>query len=344
MLVGFSINRIRIGTGKEIFRKDLGKFLLIITNNFNGGLTYLGDLSEKYLKLRYLVFIIGGVGAQFLAVFLGMLIVKLSTNNVINFANISLVYIFIYSNLFMILGNIVPCNMNMGGIKHPSDGLQIIRTPFLNEGEIQTILATSKIVEGTELFEDKKYQEAEKIFRKSAISFPKSILLKLNISSSLLKQGKFVEAQLVLEEIIANNNKSPYDSLIYNNLAYAYILQSDRQLLEKAEDFSNKALKLNSKNLYILVLRGCILIEKEQISKGLKLIKPYINLKQPIDDKKNVAGTFIYTAYGLYLKGDIDLALKYIAKVEQEVESLDLDYQRLFEQIIIKTNNFGRKY
>ncbi len=344
MLVSFSINRIIIGTGKEIFRKDLGKFLLIITNNFNGGLTYLGDVSEKYLKLRYLVFILGGVGAQVLAISLVMLIFTISIDDVINFADSSLLYIFIYSNLFMILVNIVPYYTNIGGIKYPSDGLQIIRTPFFNEGDIQTILATSKIIEGHELYEEKKYLAAENIFRKCASSFPKSISPKLNISCSLLKQGKLVEAQLVLEEIIKTNNKNPYDFLIYNNLAYIYILQSDRQLLEKAEYFSNKAFKLNPNNINVLGVRGCILIEKEQITEGLKLLKPYINLNQPIGDKKNTPGSFIYTAYGLYLKGDIDLSLKYIAKVERDVESLDLDYQKLFDQIIIKTNNFGRQY
>ena len=122
---------------------------LIINNKF------IKQSIKFIFQLRYLVFILGGVGAQVLAISLVMLIFKISVDDILSFLDSSLVCIFIYSNLFMILVNIVPYYTNMCEIKYPKDALQITRNPFLNEGDIQTILATSKIMEEYKLYEEK---------------------------------------------------------------------------------------------------------------------------------------------------------------------------------------------
>ncbi len=341
-LVKFRIKKISIGTGRKIVEKRFGYFSLIVTDNFSGGLTHLGDVPKSFLKLRYLAFVIGGVLAQSLAILIALAYFKIPFNEIIYTDQLSIAHIFIHSNLILIAINLTPYYVNLGGIKHPTDGLQILKTPFLKAQGIQEILSAGKIYEGYELYQSQEYSSAETILRECVELYPKAAMAKINLVAALLKQSKPKEAQVIAEAAITDYPKHPQLFILYNNLAYAYFLQLDREALHKGEYYSLKALELNSKHPAILGTRGCILIEQGQIDEGLALLKQCANLKHAVDERTNPLGSFTYMAYGHYLNGNLDLAFQYLDKVEAHGKPLDHDYQTLLDHVIEKTANFGR--
>lgn len=341
-IVQFRINKISIGTGRQIFKKRFGNFLFVVTDNFSGGMTHLGDVPKSFLKLRYLIFVMGGVIAQSLAVLIALAYFNISFNEIIYPDRFSVVHIFIHSNLVLIAINLIPHYGNLGGMKYPTDGLQILKTPFLKAQGIQEILSAGKIHEGHELYQSQKYSEAETIFRECTELYPKVAMAKVNLVATLLKQSKPKEAQAIAEAAVKDYLKHPQLFILYNNLAYAYFLQLDQEVLHKGEHYSLKALELNSKHPAILGTRGCILIEQGKIGDGLALLKQCANLKHAVDERTNPLGSFTYMAYGHYLNGNVDLAFQYLNKVEAYDKPLDRDYQTLFDHVIEKTTNFGR--
>ncbi|WP_299491577.1 site-2 protease family protein [Acaryochloris sp. IP29b_bin.137] len=343
MSVGFPIRKISIGTGKPILKTKIGQMLFIITDGLGGGLTYMGEVPRKYLKPKYMVFILGGVLAQAIVVGLVLLYLKVTGNAIYTLNRMTLAHVFLYSNILLIIGNLIPYNANLGGMSYPSDGMQLLRTPFAQEKDIQDILATGKILEGYELYEAKKYSEAESIFRQCVTSFPDSLVALINLGASLIKQMKLVDAQSVLEEAVARHPKSPYLFLLNNNLAWTFFLQLTPHSLQQADTYSIQAYQQNSALPVVLNTRGCVLIEQGQLEEGIQLLTRFTKLRRPINDKTNPAAGFIYLAYGYFLNNDRERSYQYLTKVEAIEQDLAPDYQVLLQHAILKTDNFGRE-
>jgi hypothetical protein len=63
-LAGIGVNRVIIGNGKELLRKSIFDISVVITNNIGGAVTLMGSIDRNYLKLRFALFIVGGVFFQ----------------------------------------------------------------------------------------------------------------------------------------------------------------------------------------------------------------------------------------------------------------------------------------
>ena len=342
-LMGFSISRITIGTGKELLRTKIGQTVIVITQGLSGGVTYLGHASKGFLKLRYLVFVLGGVLAQGFAVGITMALGRISIDDLLLFPHYNSSYLFIYSNLLLMFNSLIPIQANLGGINYPSDGLQILKIPFFQDKDIQGILAAGQIMEGYEQYEAQHYSQAEAIFRACAQGYPKTPIARINISACLLKQMRWEEALAGLECELPNfKPKDPYVFLVYNNLAWAYLLQFNPGAFVQAQEYSQRALKLNPNSSIVKATRGCILICSGEVEAGIRLLKPAISLRQPIDHKVNLPIRFIALASGYYQQGQFDLALRYLTKIEQSDYALDPDDQALLDYVISTTKNLGR--
>ena len=344
MSVGFPIRKINIGAGKPILQTKIGQILFVITDGLGGGLTYMGEVSRKHLKPTYMVFVLGGVTAQALAVGVILVCLKVTGNEISMVQEVTLAHLFIFSNILLIITNLLPYSANLGGMSYPNDGMQLLRIPFAKEKDIQDILATGKILEGYELYQAEKYAEAEAIFRQCTTSFPDSLVALINLGTALIKQMKLAEAQTILEKAVALHPKSPYLFLLHNNLAWTYFLQLTPQALKQADIYASQAYKKNATLPAVLSTRGCVLIEQGQLEEGIQLLTRFTKVNRPIDDKTNPAAGFIYLAYGYYLNGDQERSYQSLSKVEAIEQKLAPDYLALLKHAIVKTDNFGRDW
>lgn len=342
VMVNFSIRRIQIGTGRRRLRIPIGKFLLILTNNIKAGFTYLGDVPGKFLKTRYVIFALGGILAQIFCILIVSYSLNISISDKVLLQEMSMGFLFIFTNIYLIVYNIIPHYVSFSGIMLPTDGMVILKVLFLKDDDFQEILGAGKMMDGFEFYESKQFPEAEIVFKEHLENFPKSMHALLNYCSVLLKQLKFKEAQLVLEKAQENYKDSFYAAILYNFLAWTCFMQFDDKLLAKVDAFSQKAFEISPHNHAILSTRGCALIQQGQLRKGLRLLYKTTNLQKAIDEGRNSPSNFLFMAYGLFLNGEKYFALKYIDKLEKSNIALDPDDKVLQEYVIEQTANFDR--
>jgi len=340
IVVRIPIRRVTIGNGREILRKRIGRIIVVITNGFSGGNTFIGPISKKLFKIRCLIIFLGGVVSQLISIVLVMLIFDIQFNELINIKHLSFSHAFIYSNLLLIVLNLIPRKILISGIPVSNDGLQIIKLPFITSYETQEILSAGKHIETYELYENKQFNEAEIGYKECIELYPIPLLPKLNLSATYIKQLKIEETIALLEPLKETYKDDPYKFLLYNNLAWAYMLKFEEQALEKADEYSKIAFQLCPQSQYAINTRGCVLIEKGEFEDGIGILRKTINIRKRVDKKTNNPVNFIYIAYGHYLKGEYLKALKYARKVEINSETLDLDDKQVFRHVIVKTENF----
>ena len=134
-LVGFPIKKITIGMGKNIWKGhiNLTSTDLVINQGFEGGLTYMGDVSRDWIRIKFFVFALGGVGIQSLLVWLGWQIKQSYMFFHWPIVPSLLFDSFIDANIFLIVFNLLPFQTQSFGIPIPTDGLQLLKV-FFYEG------------------------------------------------------------------------------------------------------------------------------------------------------------------------------------------------------------------
>jgi tetratricopeptide (TPR) repeat protein len=354
-IVKFPIPKITIGFGKNLFKYKLGKTTLVVNQGMQGGLTYPGSMSPDFLRLRYFFFTLGGVGLQIISLFLVSLIVFLIDNIFpqlfINTFWSNLVGLFFFSNILLIIGNLIPFQVNLVGIPIPNDGLVLLTIFFMKREKIQEILLSGEILEGMEYLEEKNFSKAESIFRQCSLKYPEMLLPKMNLSASLIRQNKIDECIELLSKILteletnSKPGKDPRYFLLLNNLAWGCLIKSikdqEPSFLNLADQYSEQAIKLNNKAPAIIGTRASILIEIGQFEAGIKLLKNQVNLNQPINEMTNNAIGFLYLAYSYYLNGNFKQAQKYWQKVQDHDDLKGSEYKVLSDHILERTNTFN---
>lgn len=353
-IVGFPIKKITIGFGRNIFKYKFKETTLVINQGIQGGLTSPGTFSPNFLRLRYFFFTLGGVGLQGLVILLVTIIMTAlknpytfaipNTHNFLVWKIIdSLVNIFLYTNYILIFLNLIPMNINIMGIPMPNDGLQLLTIFFVKQQRIKEILLSGKIMEGMEYLEDNKFPEAELTFRECIEQNPQFLIPKINLSATLIRQQKIDEAITLLSNLISESEDNPGKLLIFNNLAWSYLLKSLNQpdLLNLADDYSTQALKISNQSPAVVGTRSCILIEMGKLEEGIKLLKPYINLNHPVNETTNSGIGFLYLAYAYYLQGNKKECQKYWQKIQNNQDLQSSEYQLLFNHVVNKTNSFN---
>jgi tetratricopeptide (TPR) repeat protein len=346
-IVKFPIKKITIGFGHNIFKYKFNETTLVINQGLQGGLTHPGTIPPDFLRLRYFFFILGGVGLQ--AIVTGLVIFLSSAlksiypqalNNSFFFS--AIVNTFVISNLSLIVINLIPFKANMMGVPMPTDGLHLLTIFFTNQERIKEILLSGKILEGLESIEERKFLEAELIFRECLANHSTYLIPKINLSVALIRQQKFDEASALLLELIPQLERNPIRLFIFNNLAWIYLIKGLHQpeLLNLADEYSSTAISINSQATQVIGTRACVLIEIGKLDAGIKLLKGRINLNRAVNETTNSAIGFLYLAYAYYLQGNDKESQKYWQKITNNEDLKHSEYSMLLNHVLQKTNNF----
>ena len=257
--VGFPINRITIGIGRKVFKYKIKATNtdLVINSGFQGGMTQIGTISRKFLKPRFFIFVLGGVLLQSLVTAIAFLVIHYHLLGK-NIGQYQLIYLFIYSNLLLIVLNIIPYNIQMMGVPMPNDGLLLCKIFWMKPSEIMEILMAGKMFEGMEKIEDKEFQQAADIFRDCIHESPQLAIAKINLSVALIKQHQFEAAIASLEAALELLVNDPRKIIVLNNLAWSYLHLSirdnnNRSHLSQAREYADAASKINKDNPYVVI-------------------------------------------------------------------------------------------
>ncbi|BAT55499.1 hypothetical protein NOS3756_44860 [Nostoc sp. NIES-3756] len=345
--VKIPIKKITIGFGHNIFKYKFHETTLVVNQGLQGGLTHPGTFSPNFLRLRYFFFILGGVGLQAIAMGLVMAITSVIESiypQVLSnsFLLSSIVDSFLFSNFILIVINLLPFKANMMGVPMPTDGLRLLTIFFMNQQKIQEILLSGKVLEGLEYIEEKKFSQAELVFRECIASNSTYLVPKVNLSVALIRQQKLDEAIALLTSLITELEKNPLQLFIFNNLAWIYFLKGFNQseLLNLANEYSEKAIKISNQSAYVIGTRACVLIEIGEVDEGIKLLRGRINPNRAVNETTNSAIGFLYLAYAYYLKSDENQSQKYWQKIINNEDLKSSEYKLVLDHVLEKTNQF----
>jgi hypothetical protein len=108
------------------------------------------------------------------------------------------------------------------GIKVPTDGLALLKLPFIKLGEIERRIDLNLLWDGHEFLESKDYQSAWSAFNEYVGRYPDTKTLTMHLSLILLKTGRpeqSLEECLKLLDHPEDKHVKPYTGFIYNQIA-----------------------------------------------------------------------------------------------------------------------------
>ncbi len=330
--VGGTPRRVVFGKGHELYRTKISNIRVVINSNFIGGHAYATFDQQKFLKLRYMVFIIGGVLLNVVCALVMYAFFNMGFTNSNGDVLVAIPFTIFLANAPMIL-NLIPYDTTIAGMKVPTDGLALLKLPFSKTAEIEKRLDINLLFDGHEFLEKKDYQSAWKVFNEYLRRYPDVKILSMNRSLILLKTGeteKSLEECLKLLNHLEDRDIKPYAGLIYNQLAWTYLVLND---IAKADHFSALAISAVRNENLVRGTRGSVLIEKGSINEGINLLFHSMDFEF-VNNATLSSAIYLMLAYSM--KGNLKESDKYFQFVKRNEDRLEADERTLFERNLIK--------
>jgi tetratricopeptide (TPR) repeat protein len=310
-LVGFRVFNVFVGVGKTFYKTRLLGFRLEIKRTPSGGATIAAPTNSKAVRSKYFLYVFAG---PFVSVVIGWIVYVFMPHPMWPHVEFQIGYlmglypvlflgaklmplqILFLANVFILLRNLWPRQAKTVYGPIPSDGLALLKTPFMKQERIKQLLAANLIQEAFEAFYDRKYTEAEKWARTGLNSFGVNAQLTNLLGVILLQQGRIPEGR---EIFVAQVYPPAADPAIYgfalNNLAYANIISEQEELLPEADNCSRLAMEKFPWHPAFKATRGAVLVRLGQLEPGMELLNEAM-AKQEDDYSKGINACFLSIA------------------------------------------------
>jgi tetratricopeptide (TPR) repeat protein len=326
---GSTPKRMVLGRGHEVLRTDLLGITLIMHARPEGGLAFSTLEKTDKVKWRRAVRVMGGAGSNLLVALLvyagfGFDYEFISAKEVIDPASA-----WIGANLLLAFLSMIPFYISYQGVKIPTDGMILIKLPFTPI--IASEISANDLFEAYEFYEQKDYTKAEQLYLQCLAKDPTQEVLYLSLGAIVMKTGRYEEAlnyHRKLEVNIDSKSLKAYKPLLFNNLAWIFLLLSD---LEKADNYSELACRLNPKENIFKSTRGCVLIERGQINAGIDLISPMMDLRYVNPQTLTIA---MYLMYAYHVRNEGKAKEKYRDFLQKNEAKLAQDDALLYQRIL----------
>lgn len=332
-LAGGSPRRMVLGKGHEVLRFNINETKIIINHQIRGGLAFATFSDLQNLKGRYFFYMVGGLFANIFVALIFYLFFGFSIDALIGY-KFNIAALIILSNVLMAFFNIIPYRVDYLGIKLPNDGLSLFNLPFKNLNQVKSGLNANLLMDAFEFFESKEYQKAIDIYERYLIEDTSQLIVYINLSIMYLKIGEYTKSQDLLQKIeisLDEKKNQPYKALVYNNLAWIYLIFGD---IDKADIYSQMSFSINQKENNLRGTRGSILVEKGDVDQGISMLTDLFDSKF-VNNQTITAAMYLFL--GFYKKENKIEAAKYFEFVKSNESKLDKDEIQLWEKIS-KTN------
>ena len=329
-IVGGEPRRMVLGKGHEVVKFIFFGIKIVLNNSFQGGLaiaTFNNSLHRP--KLRYLVYISGGIITNILSAVIIFCLFDFNLNSLLG-NKIDLASAFIASNILLLIPNLIPFTVNYLGVKIPNDILSILRLPFKKFEVIKNETDTNILMDAYECFELKEYDKAIEKYETYLKTNKDQEIVKVNLSIMYLKKGncqKSLEILKKVESSLEEKKYIQYKAFVYNNLAWIYLVQHD---IVNADKYSDLAFNINKKEKSFQSTRSSVLIEKGEIETGMNYLSTLFDSNYANSQTITAA---MYLSYGYHLLQNIKEKNKYYDFVCLNVSKLDIDEKLLWDSL-----------
>lgn len=330
-LAGGTPKRMALGSGHEIHRTEIADIKVIVNSTPVGGYAIATFNNEKYMRLRYAVFVAGGVLANLIVAGVFHLLFGFELRYFTGRYGVDGASALIFSNLVMIL-NLFPFYTSAFGIKLSSDGLSLLQL-LAGSYEYKKLGVMNEYFEAYEYFEKREYDKAFTIYQKYHTLFPEEPLPLLNMSVIHLRRGDIDEAINLLTPLAENahlKKLNRYKGLLFNNLAWAWLVKND---IVKAYHFAGLAIKAMPRSNYAWSTWGAVLVENGNVTEGMKWLYKNMDLEHPNSITLTAS---ISLMMGFHLRGNYESRDVHLNYVKRNIERLQADERLLFERNLRK--------
>jgi tetratricopeptide (TPR) repeat protein len=275
-MVGLRVFWISIGSGLQIFEKQiLGTSLRINLLPFTG-MTILAARTPRLLRLRLWAATFAGPATHFAVLVLCYFAVgNLSFQHLLSADILSApspFVTFMYANAFLFLLSLFPAT---GSGMARADGYRLIRILFWKEKEIAEYLASTPAVEAHEFIRCGNLNEAATRYQAALALNPDSFVLRHDLAIAWQMQGDYERARSIFVELLhAEQKKQPgWHQLLLNNIAWADLMLRRADLLQEADAYSEEVIKGSPNFPSFQGTRGAVLVSMGRVQEGDKLLR-----------------------------------------------------------------------
>ena len=328
--VGGTPRRMILGKGHKVAETKIKGVKVILNSNFNSGLAYAAFDNLKFIRLKLLCYNSGGFLTNFFVAVWLFILFDFSTETS---AGIQLSSAMILANLLIGVSVLIPYHSSYQGLRYNSDGLSLLRIPFMKKTQLLELSSVNKLLDAMDLFESKKYEEAIAVYENYQLNAKEPKASNINLSIAHMKLGNYAKAIELMEELLPLVEEDPFKyfkTYIYNGIAWEYLLVNR---LSEADEYSELAYKIDPNVDYIRGTRGSVLIEMGEYEEGKNLLIGDVDFNFP--NSQTLAAS-IYVGLAFHELGEHKKAKKYIDFVKVNLELLDLDERTLYDRVMVK--------
>jgi tetratricopeptide (TPR) repeat protein len=278
-LLGLRIFSISFGLyGRTLWKRRLFGCVIEVKSLPVIGLTEVGYTSRHWVRLRDFLMVLAGPMANAALVAPIYLIFgkpSVSTGTL-------LLHAFVWANLLMVFLNLWPRRTS----EFPSDGLQLLLTPFLSRTEIQHRCALYFWREGLSCFERHDFSDARAWAERGLRDHPGDALLLDGLAIVAIRQQRFAEAHKIFEELLARSDlDAAIRAFLLSHAAWSNLLSGEASLLDEADRFSREAAEWLPWLPDVKGARGAVLVEQNRVDEGIPLLREALKEHADAKDK-----------------------------------------------------------
>lgn len=332
--VGGNPKRLIFGTGQEVYRTQINEVKIIVKTVPVGGMAicYFPDLPS--MQYRYAFYAFGGVLANCLVAGLFYLIFGFNLRFVFAENGIDVTSSVIFANSLLVL-NLLPYHTSRYGFKLPTDGLLIIQSLRGSYNEhFKYLKYNEDYYRAYELFEQRDYEEALKAYKAMHDLTPEAATPLFMMATTDMKLGRVADAIPVLLELEKKNSPelSSQKGFLWNNLAWAYLLNNETDL---AYNYSSLAIKALPKNETVNGTHGAVLVEKGNFELGKQWLSHTVSFE---NSNNETLTTSIFMALGYHLNGNKKEEARHFEYVLKNENKLDMDSLIVWNRFLRRVN------
>lgn len=296
-LLGLRVFSVSLGLlGRTLWKCRLASCTLEVKSLPFVGYTTVGHRSQRCLRLRHFLMVLAGPMANAaLSAPVYLLLVTPNANT-----GTLLLHAFCWANLLMLPLNLWP--RQISGL--PSDGLQLLRMPFLPRTEVQRFHMEYFLGEGIDSLQREDWTAAGTWFERGLEAHPRNPRLLNALGVVFIKQGRFAAAYNLLHELLKRDDLDPVvRASILNNIAWANLHCAETNLLDEADRYSREGMEWLPWLAAFKGTRGSVLVELGRAEEGIPLLEDALVEYTEVKDKAVNAINACYLSIGYAKRG-----------------------------------------
>lgn len=313
-LFGIEITSVTIGHWRKLFSFTLGGVPVTFRAAPSSGFVTVGGF-HSVPAWRLAPFLGAGVCAEIVLVVL-VFSQGVNLEDTTTFAGVVHTFVAVnvaWAGIWHAIVNLLPAESKIGGVSLPNDGLQILQlwTERKKRPELRKFEADTW--ELNDLLQANDLPAALKHAEDLTLRYPDHPRFPIIAGTLHAEAGNLERAEQLWRNLLEGSHSAECFAEVLDMLCCLAIYHGRIDLLPEADMWSSEALRYAPQAITVMGTRGSILMELGKIDEGMTMLRDVEKRTEcPVD--KTICSA--YLAKGHQIKGEVDLAQKWMARAQ----------------------------